>query len=162
MKLFIVSAIVLSGSLSFGAAAAPESIVNCSVYAKLNGQDHRPVSVKLRSYTINSDEEVSILGDETCAIVGKFRVVLDPSNRGISIAIADVSNARGQVDGTACRAQNNPPINIGLPPYTPIATSLYQRLPKDVRSRAISTHGFTGLQYVTGHDGQSQLQFYCN
>lgn len=162
MKLFIVSAIILSSNFLFGAAAVPESIVNCSVYAKLNDQDPKPVSVKLRSYTINSDNEVGIIGDETCAIVGQFRVVLDPSNHGIRIVVADISSSAGRVNGAACRAQNNPPMSIGLPSYKPIVASLYQRLPRDVKARAISTHGFTGLQYVSGRDGVSQLQFYCN
>jgi hypothetical protein len=162
MKLIIVSAIVLSANLLFGAATPPESIVNCSAYAKLNDQDPRPVSMKLRSYTINSDYELGIIGDETCAIVGKFRVVLYPSNHGIRIVVADVSNSAGQINSAACQAQNNPPMSMGLPPYTPIVASLYQRLPKNVKARAISTHGFTGLQYIYGRDGKSQLQIYCN
>lgn len=161
MKLIIISAIMLSANLLFG-ATSPESIVNCAVYAKLNDQDPRPVSIKLRSYTINSNYEVGIIGDETCAIAGKFRVVLDPTNHGIRIVIADVSNSAGLVNGAACRAQNNPPMNMGLPPYTPIVATLFQRLPKDVGARAISTHGFTGLQYVYGRDGKSELQIYCN
>jgi hypothetical protein len=162
MKLIIVSTILLSANLLFAAAAAPESNVNCSVYAKLNDQDPRPASIKLRSYTINSDNEVGIIGDETCAIVGKFRVVLDPTNHGIRIVIADVSNSAGYINRAACRPQHNPPMSMGIPPYTPIVASLYQRLPKDVKARAISTHGFTGLQYVYGRDGKSELQIYCN
>lgn len=162
MKSIIVSAILLSTNLLFAAGVVPESIVYCSVYAKLNAQDPRPVSVKLRSYTINSDYEVGIYGDETCAIVGKFRVVLDPSNHGIRILVADISTLTGQINRDACRHQNNPPMSIGLPSYTPIIASVYQRLPKDVKARSISTHGFTGLQYVNARDGKGELQFYCN
>lgn len=161
MKFIIVSAIILSTNILLAAVVAPESIVSCYAYAKLNDQDLRPVSVKLRSYTINSDYEASIIGDETCAIVGKFRVVMDPSNHGIRITIADISNIHGQVNMRACQAQNNPPINFGLPTYTPIVALLYQGLQKNVKARAISTHGFTGLQYITGRDGKSQLQIYC-
>ena len=161
MKLIIVSVIMLSASLLFG-AAAQESIVNCAVYSKLNDQDPRPVSIELRSYTINSNYEVGIIGDETCAIAGKFRVVLDPTNHGIRIVIADVSNSAGLVNKAACQDQNNPPMNMGIPYYTPIVATLYQRLPKDVSARAISTHGFTGLQYVYGRDGKGELQIYCN
>ncbi|MCK6596210.1 MAG: hypothetical protein L6Q33_13500 [Bacteriovoracaceae bacterium] len=160
MKLIIV--IMLSANILLAAVVAPESIVSCYAYAKLNDQDLRPISIKLRSYTINSDYGASIIGDETCAIVGKFRVIMDPSYHGISITIADVSTINGQANRLACRAQNNPPISIGLPSYTPIVSLLYQRLQKDVKARAISTHGFTGLQYITGRDGKSQLQIYCN
>jgi hypothetical protein len=138
MKLIVVSTILLSANFLFAAAATPESYVNCSVYAKLNDQDPKPVSIKLRSYTINSDNEVGIIGDETCAIVGKFRVVLDPTNHGIRIVIADVSNSAGHINQAACRPQHNPPMSMGIPPYTPIVASLYQRLLKDVKARAIS------------------------
>lgn len=158
MKLIIVSVIMLSASFLFG-AAAPESIVNCAFYSKLNDQD---LSIELRSYAINSNYEVAIFGDETCAIIGKFRVVLDPTNHGISINIADVSNSAGLVNKAACQYQDNPPMGMGFPYYTPIVATLYQRLPKDVSARAISTHGFTGLQYVSGRDGKGGLQFHCD
>lgn len=44
-------------------AGKKESVVECFVFAKLNDQDPNCFA---------------IIGDETCAIAGKFRVLLDP------------------------------------------------------------------------------------
>ncbi|MBL7557966.1 MAG: hypothetical protein JNM24_19210 [Bdellovibrionaceae bacterium] len=162
MKSKVFTVVLLSVNLIFAGPGPVESIVECRAYYKANDQSPISASVKVRSFTINSTKESAAIGDETCAIVGKFRFLLDPSNHGIFISVADISNNYGQIDRFACTNRNNPPMSIGLPYYRPIVAALYQGLPKDTKVRAISSHGFTGLQYVTGRDGQSQLQYTCN
>ena len=84
MRLITLGIILISSNFLHAATPLFESVVYCTAYAKLSDNDPKPVMVKMTSYTINSNYELGRIGDETCAIAGKFRILIDPMNHGIS------------------------------------------------------------------------------